>query len=82
MVAASGDTAALPWKIAVSSLAAALAGLAAFAFLAATSSLIENAQLTKPPEVLADKARELIQRLGYDAPPGDSAHGFDSKTIF
>ena len=77
MVAASGETAALPWKIAVPSLAAALVGLAVFAFLAAKSSLIEKAQLSKPPEVLADKARELIQRLGYNAPPGDSAYAFD-----
>jgi serine/threonine protein kinase len=77
MVAASGDTAALPWKIAVSSFAAALAGLAAFVFLAATSSMIEKAQLSKPTEVLADKARELIQTLGYSTPPADSASGFD-----
>jgi predicted Ser/Thr protein kinase len=82
VVAASGSTAALPWKIAVPTLAAALLGLAAFAFLAATSSMIEKAQLAKPPEVLADKARELIQRLGYSAPPGDSAYAFDSNDDF
>jgi serine/threonine-protein kinase len=82
MVAASGDTAALSWKIAIPSLAAALVGLAAFVFLAATSSMIEKAQLTKPPEVLADKARELIQRLGYTAPPGDSAYAFDDNQDF
>ncbi|MGP0072923.1 MAG: serine/threonine-protein kinase [Bryobacteraceae bacterium] len=77
MVAASGETAALPWKIAVSSLAAALVGLAAFVFLAATSSMIEKAQLSKTTEVLADKARELIQTLGYTTPPADSASAFD-----
>ena len=44
--------------------------------------MIEKAQLTKPPEVLADKARELIQRLGYTAPPGDSAYAFDSNADF
>jgi serine/threonine protein kinase len=82
MVAASGDSAALPWKIAVPSLAAALVGLAAFVYLTATSSLIEKTQLTKPPEVLADKARELIQRLGYTAPPGDSAYAFDYNNDF
>ncbi len=82
MVAASGGTAALSWKIAVPSLAAALVGLAAFVFLAATSSMIEKAQLTKPPEVLADKAHELIQRLGYTEPPGDSAYAFDDNLDF
>ena len=44
--------------------------------------MIEKAQLTKPPEVLADKARELIQRLGYTAPPGDSAYAFDYNDDF
>ncbi len=82
MVAASGDTAALPWKMAVPSLAAALVGLVAFVFLAATSSMIEKAQLTKPPEVLADKARELIQSLGYTATPGDSAYAFGENQDF
>ncbi len=82
MVAASGETAALPWKIAVPSLAAALAGLVVFVFLAATSSLIEKAQLTKSSEVLADKARELIQRLGYTGPPGDSAYAFGDNDDF
>jgi predicted Ser/Thr protein kinase len=82
MVAASGETAALSWKIAVPSLAAALVGLVAFVFMTATSSMIEKEQLTKPPEVLADKARELIQRLGYTAPPGDSAYAFDDNNDF
>jgi len=82
MVAASGGAAALPWKIAVPSLAVAIAGLVAFAILTATFSLLEKAQLTKPPEVLADKARELIQRLGYTDPPGDSAYAFDDNQDF
>jgi Protein kinase domain len=77
MVAASGDTAALPWKIAVPSLAFAVVALGAFFYLAATSSMVEKAQLAKPPEVLADKARDLINRLGYTAKAGDSAFAFD-----
>jgi serine/threonine-protein kinase len=82
MVAASGETAALPWRIGVPCLAAALGGLALFAFFAASSSLIEKAGLTKSPEVLADKARELILSLGYTAPAGDSAHRFESDDEF
>ncbi len=82
MVAASGETAALPWKIAAPCLAAALGGLAVFAFFAAGSSLIEKADLTKSPEVLADKARELIPSLGYTAPAGDSAYRFESDDEF
>jgi predicted Ser/Thr protein kinase len=82
LVAASGGTAALSWKIAVPSLAAALVGLVAFVFLAATSSMIEKEQLNKPPEVLADKAREMIQRVGYTASPRDSAYGFSDNQDF
>ena len=82
MVAASGETAALPWKIAVPSLIAALAGLAVFAFLAATSSMVEKAQLTKSSEVLADKAHDLVQTLGYTTPPADSASAFDYNLDF
>jgi hypothetical protein len=82
MVAASGETAALSWKIAIPSLAAALVGLVAFVFLSATSSMLEREQLTKPPEVLADKARDLIQSLGYTTPPGDSAYAFGDNQQF
>jgi predicted Ser/Thr protein kinase len=82
MVAASGETAALPWKIAVSSLAAALAALAAFVLMAAGYSMIEKAQLAKPPEVLADKARELIQNFGYTTRPADSAYSLAGDDAF
>lgn len=82
MVAASGETAALPWKIAVSSLAAALVGLVGLALAAANYSIIEKAQLTKPPEVLADKAREMIESLGYTARPADSAYSFAGNDAF
>jgi hypothetical protein len=82
IVAASGGTAALPWKIAVPNLAVAMAGLMAFAILTATFSLIEKAQLTKSPEVLSDKARELIEHLGYTEPPGDSAYAFEDNQDF
>jgi hypothetical protein len=82
IVAAAGETAALPWKIAVPSLAAALAGLAAFVILAATSSIVEKAQLAKPPEVLADKSRELIRQLGYTARPADTASAFTYSEDF
>jgi serine/threonine protein kinase len=82
VVAASGETAALPWKIAVPSLAFALAGLAVYTVLISTYSVVEKSHLSKPSEVLADKARELVQHLGYTDPPGDSAYSFDDNTDF
>jgi len=82
MVAASGETAALPWKIAVPSLAVALAGLLIFALFTANSDLIEKAGPLKSPEVLADRARELIQHLGYTTPPADSAYALEFNEEF
>jgi len=82
LVAASGETAALPWKIAVPGLATALAGLVIFGLFAANSGLIEKAGPLKSPEVLADKARELIQHLGYTTPPADSAYALDFNEEF
>jgi len=82
LIAASGETAALPWKIGAPCLAAVLAGLAVFSYLIATDSFVEDAQLTKPPEVLVDKARDILQRFGYSTPPADSAQAFDFDTDF
>lgn len=31
----------------------------------------------RSPEVLADRAGGVAQRLGYTEPPADTAHGFD-----
>src|ERR1700727_1840927 len=45
VVAASGETAALPWKIAVPSLAFALAGLAVYTVLISTYSVVEKSHL-------------------------------------
>ena len=38
--------------------------------------------LPKPPEVLAEKAREVIRVLGYTNQPLDSAFGFDFDTDY
>lgn len=82
MVAASGGTAALPWKIAITGLAAALVGLGIFVYFGAMSSLIEKSALTKSPEILADKAHDVVAGLGYPAAPADSAYGYDSDDDF
>ncbi|MGD9590159.1 MAG: protein kinase [Pyrinomonadaceae bacterium] len=36
-----------------------------------------TAPLTKPPEVLEERAREIAARLGYKDPPADFTSGFD-----
>jgi serine/threonine-protein kinase len=81
LVAASGRTDAMrPVR------AAALALVAAAAFLAAARldgarALRAWVPLDKPPEVLVDRSREIVARLGYTEPvyaePADRAFGFD-----
>jgi hypothetical protein len=82
MVAAAGGIAALPWKIAMASLAIALVGLGAFAMFASSASVFDRSNLTKSPEVLADRAHEILERLGYTTPPADQAYGFDPDEAF
>lgn len=40
--------------------------------------LLRRVPLPKSPEVLVERAREFIVKLGYQAPPADSAYGFRS----
>ena len=76
MVAAAGENAGLKPRIAVACLTAVLIGLAAAVFLSIKYSGIEQLGLDQSPEVLSQKAREMIARFGYDARPADSASGF------
>jgi hypothetical protein len=38
--------------------------------------------LEKPPEALAERAREILQSVGYSEPPADSAIGFYEAALF
>jgi serine/threonine protein kinase len=73
MVAASGETAGLRPRIAVACLAAVLLGLALVAYLGVHYSGLAKLRLELTPEVLTQKAREIIARLGYPDRPVDSA---------
>ncbi len=82
MVAAAGEIAGLKPRVAIICFAALLVGLAAGVYLAIRNSALEQLGLDQPPEVLRQKARELISRLGYDGRPVDSALDFDYDTDF
>jgi serine/threonine-protein kinase len=77
MVAASGETAGLRPRIAVACLAAVLLALALAAFLSVRYSALEKMRLELTPEVLTQKAREIVARLGYAERPVDHAFGLD-----
>ena len=82
LVAASGETAGLRPQIAVACLAVALIGLAVGTYLTIRYSALEKMHLEQPPEVLAQKAREIVARLGYPEKPADTVFGFDYDTDF
>lgn len=75
MVAAAGQTTGLRPKVAILCAAAVLAGLALAVFVTIRSSGFEKMGLDRPPEVLAQKARDIVAELGYDKKPTDSASG-------
>ena len=59
-----------------------LIGLAVGWYLTVRYSALEKMHLDQPPEVLTQKAREIVARLGYPEKPADSAAGFDDNTDF
>jgi hypothetical protein len=82
MVAAAPKAGALRPVVAVASLAAVFASLA---FLLITSiywRAERNVPLEKPPEVLAERSREIISSLGYENRPVDQAYGFNLDESF
>src|ERR1700691_4747919 len=73
MVAASGETAALRPRAAVACLAAVLLGLGLATYLGIRYGALERMRLEMTPEVLTEKAREIIAGVGYPERPADSA---------
>lgn len=82
LVAASGETTGLRLPVAIGLLAAVLAGLGVSASLMIHYSALEKLHPDQTPEVLAHRAREIIQGLGYTEKPADIAYGFDYDTDY
>ncbi len=76
MVAAAGETQGMKPSYAVILLALAVIGLAASIWLIIGSNAYEKMTFDLPPEALAAKARDIIQRLGYDPRTVDHASDF------
>jgi serine/threonine-protein kinase len=76
MVAAAGEEGVLRPAIAWALLASAVAGLVVAVLLGSRLVLTHFVPLERPPEVLADRGREILSRLGYAGPGVDSASGF------
>jgi hypothetical protein len=80
MVAAAGETVGLRRPVAITLLMATLVGLAMGMYLLIRYSGIERMHLEQTPEVLAQKAREIVTHAGYAEKPADRAFGFDYDT--
>jgi serine/threonine protein kinase len=82
LVAASGETEGLRPKVAVVILAGVLLGLALSVYDSIRYSAYDKMGLELTPEVLTQKAREVVSRLGYPGRPADSAHGLSLDDDF
>lgn len=75
MVAAAPKQGALRPAVAVSLLAAVIVLLGVICFLSRYTALYRITPLNKSPEVLRDRAAELVTKFGYTTPAADSAYG-------
>jgi len=82
MVAAAGEGEGLSPAVAVSLLLAVLASVIVYAVLTLRSSALERLRPEYSPEILAQKAKDTIQRLGFTPAVADDAYGFDWDSGF
>ncbi len=76
MVAAAGEGAGMKPRAAAALFAALLAGIAVAAGMALRTSALERIQPEFPPEVMAQKAREIIAAAGYPERAADHAYAY------
>jgi serine/threonine-protein kinase len=77
LVAEAGEAGGLKPGQAWACLAAVAIGVFFVVLLAGKGQLTRIVPLPKPPDVLCDRAREIIRTIGYTEPPNDSDYGFD-----
>jgi serine/threonine-protein kinase len=82
LVANAGEVGRLSPAAAWAWIAAAAAGLTAVLFLSGSTQIPRLVALEKPPEVLAERSREIVQALGWTEPPADTAYGFDADQAY
>jgi serine/threonine-protein kinase len=77
MVAAAGEGVGLSPRIAIPLFVSIVAMMAATFVLSHHASALERVRPRYSSEVLSQKARDLVQRLSYNAQPADEAAGFE-----
>ncbi|MBI3447367.1 MAG: serine/threonine protein kinase [Acidobacteria bacterium] len=76
LVAEAGDVGGLSPAAAVACGVALMAGVALVVALSSRTQLTRIVPLPKPPEVLVERAQEIIRQIGGPESAADSAHGF------
>jgi hypothetical protein len=76
MVAASGETEGLRPVVAWTVLAGIIVSVIAAILLGAQTKLFGRVSLEKPPEALAERARDILHTVGHSEQPVDTAMGF------
>jgi hypothetical protein len=82
MVAASGETEGLRPVVAWALLAGVIVSVTAVILMGAQTALYRRVPLEKPPEALAERARDILRGIGYSEPPVDTAMGFYEGDAF
>ncbi|HUE22002.1 MAG TPA: serine/threonine-protein kinase [Bryobacteraceae bacterium] len=82
MVAASSETAAVSVRLALALLVLAVTGVAAAAVLHSKADVFGSLPTDKSPEVLRERARDLLSSFGYTAPQLDSHFGFGGDSSY
>src|SRR5579864_7952345 len=77
MVAASGESEGFRPPVAIAILVGILLGLAFAVFYSIHYGAYDKMSLDLTPEVLTQKAHEIVSRLGYEGRPADSGFGLD-----
>jgi serine/threonine-protein kinase len=76
MVADAGPEGSIAPLVAAGLFAVILLGIAASAILSQQAMLFRRVPLTKSPQAFSEKARSILEELGYDEPIGDSRGHF------
>jgi serine/threonine-protein kinase len=76
LLAAAGEAEPLPVVRGLVGVAWIVAGMLLAAALAPAVTIARLVPLDKPPEVLADRAEQILATFGYEGPRGDTAQGF------
>jgi Protein kinase domain len=82
MVAASGETEGLRPAVAWVLLAGVIVAVIAAILMSAQTMLYRRVPLEKPPEALAERARDILRSAGYSAASMDTSMGFYEGSEF